>query len=87
MAMLFDMNIKLFYATEEGLMKQEFIFPSTSALGIKKTQASKQKIQLFLAADGYFDVVYDKSYIKSAGICQSVLLDVCINIITSLIAL
>jgi len=67
MAMLFDVDVKLFYMGEEGLKKQEFSFPGTKA---------KAKVQLYLGPEGYFDVVCDKAFVKSAGICQSLILDV-----------
>ena len=70
MAMFFNVNLRLFYIAESGLTKQEYSFlpgESKSVLPI---------VQLCLAPDGYFDVVYSKSFIKTAGICQSLLLDV-----------
>lgn len=36
----------------------------------------QRKADLYIASDGFFDVMYKKPYIKSAGICQSILLDV-----------
>jgi hypothetical protein len=69
-ALLFNLDLRLFYLGEEGLMKTDMNF------GPPKDVESSPQIQLFLAGDGCFDVVYTKQEIKSAGICQSLVLDV-----------
>lgn len=71
-SMLFGVDIKIFYMSEEGLMKQEFNFQGNT---------KKLKANLFINSDGFFDIIYNKSYIKTAGICQSIILDVFYNFI------
>ena len=66
MAMLFKIDLTILYMTDEGLMKQKLIFPFNT----------KVKGTVYLGPDGLFDVVYGKAFIKEAGICQSIILDV-----------
>jgi hypothetical protein len=73
MAMFFDIELKLYYVAESGLGKQECLFH------IGESKSTKPLIQLYLAPDGYFDVIYSKVFIKSAGVCQSLLLDVMVH--------
>lgn len=66
MGLLFGMNLRIWYITDEGLKRQEFFFEENSS----------KVAELYLAPDGYFDILYQKSYIKTVGMCQSILLDV-----------
>ena len=70
MTLLFNLDLRLYFVGEEGLTKSDLTFAS------KKNPEPREKVQLFLGADGNFDVVYSKAEIKAAGICQSLLLDV-----------
>ena len=70
MAMLFNIDLKLYYIAESGLSKEEFNFST------EESKMKPKKVQLYIAPDGYFDTVYEKSFVKSAGICQSLVLDV-----------
>jgi hypothetical protein len=57
----------LYYPNEDGLGKYNFEISK-----VPKTRT----VRLFMGSDGNYDVLYTKSYIKSAGISQSVLMDV-----------
>ena len=70
MALLFNLDLRVFFVGEEGLTKSDLTFAS------KKPVERRTQVQLFLGPDGCFDVVYNKAEIKSAGICQSLVLDV-----------
>ncbi len=65
--MFFGLELEILYLGEDGLEKQEIAFGGSTPKG---------KERLYLDAEGYFDVVYDKSRVKSSGICQSIILDV-----------
>lgn len=67
MALFFNFNLVLYYASEDGLAKKSF--------EISKAHGSRT-VRLFMGSDGNYDVLYTKDFIKAAGICQSVLLDV-----------
>ncbi len=67
MAMLFGIDLRVIYVGDEGLVKQDFAFPLANV---------RHRMQVYLDEDGYFDVVYRKAHIKSAGVCQSILLEV-----------
>ena len=68
MALLFSFNVKLLYMSEEGLQSQSVSFIS---------HVPKKTVQLYMSSEGgAYDVLYDKAYIKTAGICQSILLEV-----------
>lgn len=41
-----------------------------------KFGGGKLEHKIFLNAQGYFDTMYDKNYIKEAGFCQSIISDV-----------
>ncbi len=69
LSLVFKFNVKLFYMTNEGLVSQLLYSPAAAP------QALPTTIQLYLNPDGNFDVLYDKGFIKSAGICQSILLE------------
>ncbi len=69
MAMFFGLHLQIYYIDESGIGTQEFDFRSGPA-------DPGKAVRLFLGLDGCFDTVYDKSTIKSAGICQSILFDV-----------
>lgn len=74
-ALFLQLDLCIYYISETGLAKQEFSF----AL---KGQPDRQRIKLYLSADGGFDTVYEKSFIKSAGLCQSILLEVSFLIVS-----
>lgn len=65
MALFFDVILHVYYFDGTDLSKIEFNSDSKGKL-----------VRLYLNAGGIFDVVYDKAEIKSAGICQSIILDV-----------
>ena len=69
MALLFKLSLHVLYLTDGGIarLRMDFATPETS---------STSSIRLYLAMDGFLDTVYSKSYIKSAGLCQSLILDV-----------
>lgn len=69
MALFFHIDVRVHYISETGLAKQDFGFSS-------EKQPCRRRVTLYLAADGAFDTVYAKSYVKSAGVVQSLLLDV-----------
>lgn len=59
-------NLLIYTLDETGLIKQSFTH-----------EASKgRQIKIYLEPNGKFDSLYDKGTIKSAGICQSIILDV-----------
>jgi hypothetical protein len=65
---LFDLNVEVRYFSSEGISSFKIEYPN-----IKN---EKKVLNLMLNPDGYFDVVYSKSFIKSAGLCQSILFEV-----------
>ena len=69
MAMFFHLDLVIYYMDESGFAKRCFSFANSET-------ASAPKIQLYLSPDGGFDTIYSKSYIKSAGICQSLFFEV-----------
>ena len=69
MAMHLSLDLIIYSIDESGLSKQEFNFCS-------RTLPSKKILRLYLGVDGGFDTIYDKASIKTAGICQSIILDV-----------
>ncbi len=67
LALFLRLDVLVYYVGEAGLAKLELNF----GVGSKP-----RKVRLYLGPDGGFDTLYDKSFVKSAGICQSMLLDV-----------
>ena len=65
MTMYLGLSVKIYYLTDDGLLSKEIAFLPTSP-----------QARLYLTSDGYFDVLYNKAYIKSAGVCQALVLDV-----------
>ena len=65
MSLFFGFNIRLYYLTDEGLLQQTVALLNTDS-----------NIQLYLNPDSGFDVVYSKAFIRNAGICQSLVLEV-----------
>lgn len=59
-----NLEISVYYLSHEGLSKIDLKF------------GSQHNIKVYLTNEGYFDTMYEKSYIKTAGLCQSILLDV-----------
>lgn len=65
---MLDVNIVILYYTPDGILTYNIKLPNT--------KKPKTPLQFMIAKDGHYDVVYSKTYIKSAGICQSILFDV-----------
>jgi len=61
-----QINVTFYYLSLDGFSKldSKFNFPYSKTL------------RFYLTPNGYFDTIYDKSLIKNAGICQSIILDV-----------
>lgn len=71
MALYLEIELEIYTLDESGLIKQSFNFLNN------EIQTKPQKtIRMYLESDCKFDTIYNKSTIKSAGICQSILLDV-----------
>jgi hypothetical protein len=65
--------ISLFFNTELHI----HYFDGSSFIKMKFNEDPKRKkVRLYLNPGGVFDVVYDKEKIRSAGICQAIVLDV-----------
>lgn len=69
MAVFFDLDLEVLFAESSKIRRQSFKLHSNAA-GDRKT------IRLYLGANGKFDAVYNKCEAQSAGLCQSILLDV-----------
>lgn len=69
MAIFFDLELHIYFLDDSKLYKQSFNLSS-------KLPDERKVIRLYLGVDGKFDLIYKKSTIESAGICQSILLDV-----------
>jgi len=69
MAMLFNVKLQIYYVNESQLMQKTFAFPI-------KSNKERKVIRLYAQYNMSFDTVYEKSFIRDAGVCQSILLDV-----------
>eukprot|EP00826_Nyctotherus_ovalis_P012297 TRINITY_DN13235_c0_g1_i2.p3 TRINITY_DN13235_c0_g1~~TRINITY_DN13235_c0_g1_i2.p3 ORF type:complete len:103 (+),score=18.81 TRINITY_DN13235_c0_g1_i2:203-511(+) len=69
MAVFFDLELEVYFVESSKVKRQSFKLYSNTA-GKRKT------IRLYLGTSGKFDVVYYKCEAQSAGLCQSILLDV-----------
>lgn len=65
-ALYLKAELQVYTLDKSRLIKQSFNF----------NQKEQKRIRVYLEPNGRFDTIYDKSTIKSAGICQSILLDV-----------
>ena len=65
-ALYLKAELQVYTLDESGLIKQLFNF----------NQKEERRVRVYLEPNGRFDTIYNKSTIKSAGICQSILLDV-----------
>ena len=70
MALMLKFDLEIFYYTTEGISSLKI------QLSENNLEEKRKNLQLMMANDGYFDVVYAKSFIKSAGICQSLIFEV-----------
>lgn len=68
-SMLMKLDLNIYYIDESTLIKRSFFFPN-------KENNKKKIVNLYLDEDGDLDVIYEKNYIKSCGMCQSIILDV-----------
>lgn len=71
MGLYLGIELQIYTLDESGLIKQSFNF-----LNSKTQSKPQQTIRMYLEPNCKFDTIYNKSTIKSAGICQSILLDV-----------
>jgi hypothetical protein len=69
MAMLFNVQIQVYYVKDSQLMQKTFDFPD-------KSNKERKVVKLYAQPNMSFDTVYRKSFIRDVGICQSILLDV-----------
>jgi len=70
MSLMLDREITILYYTHEELLKFKIQPPYIN------TGKNNNPLQLMVAKDGYYDVIYPKSYIKTAGFCQSIIFEV-----------
>eukprot|EP00826_Nyctotherus_ovalis_P041364 TRINITY_DN4150_c0_g1_i17.p1 TRINITY_DN4150_c0_g1~~TRINITY_DN4150_c0_g1_i17.p1 ORF type:complete len:194 (-),score=2.09 TRINITY_DN4150_c0_g1_i17:329-910(-) len=68
-SMLFNFQIQFYYIKDFLLLNKTFDFPA-------KSSGEKKLLRLYMNSNGTFDTVYEKAFIRDAGICQSILLDV-----------
>ena len=61
-------EITVYYLSQEGLAKTQ------SKFGFKA-----DTVRLFMTESGHFDTVYNKGYVRIAGICQSIVLGVILS--------
>jgi hypothetical protein len=62
-AMFFEINLKVLYVEDEVIKKTSFKF-------------GEKEIAVYINPEGYFDIVCAKNFIKKCGLCQSIVLDV-----------
>lgn len=70
-SLMIKRDIEMLYLSSEGISSFFIKLPFN-------TKSETDTIRLMLEKDGYYDVVYSKSYIKTAGFCQSFIFDVLI---------
>lgn len=63
----FNWNLEIDCILKEGIKTLSYSFGTTK---------EQIPLKVVLNADGYYDAIYKKNYINTAGICQSILLDV-----------
>lgn len=63
MAMFFRIDLQFLYVENEAMKEISFSF-------------GKEKAQVYINPEGYFDVVYEKGFVRNCGLCQSIILDV-----------
>lgn len=68
-------ELQIYCLEDNGLVKQTF------NVARKKPQGKGRIIRMYLEPNGKFDTIYNKATIKAAGICQSILLDVMLQLI------
>lgn len=68
MAMFFEINLKVLYVEDEVIKGVDFNF-------------GKRQVTVYINPEGYFDMVYEKSFVRNGGICQSIVLDVLLRFI------
>ena len=69
LSMLHNIDLHMYYISDSNLNVEIYKF------GTETTKDSKF-IQLYLNPNGGFNTIYDKTRIKTFGICQSIILDV-----------
>ena len=67
MALFFDVELQIYHADGSGLNKIS---------AFQKESKRRKVVKLYLNYNGMFDTIYEKSIIKTYGICQAILLDV-----------
>lgn len=68
MAMFFGINLIVLYVEDEVIKTVGLNF-------------GKKQVTVYINPEGYFDMVYEKSFVKNGGICQSIILDVFLRLI------
>lgn len=63
MAMFFGINLIILYVEDEVMKQMNINFGNIKTI-------------VYINPEGYFDVVYEKTFIRDCGICQSIVLDV-----------
>jgi hypothetical protein len=67
---MLNLELEILFFSQEGISSFKIKFGATAV------SQNTTPVKLMLSADGFIDVVYSKSFIKSSGICQSILLGV-----------
>lgn len=70
MALFFNLNIEILYISLDGISSLK-----VGNFGCKESYKT-EPVRLLLSSDGFVDCVYEKTFIKTAGVAQSIVLDV-----------
>lgn len=68
-SLMLEFDIEILYLSHEGISSFQIQLPSAP-------EKSDKTIRFMLDKDGFYDAVFSKSFIKTAGICQSMLFEV-----------